>query len=181
MFANDDRLRLDLYMEYKQIIKVNDKMQMGYHYQLAAIAGEDFASNFKPFFTPPKMLEMGVFEGKYCNDCINEFPRHWFENAKISEVPKVDINYFGVKSRQSLNIWKQKGWIFGPDPRGWFQWYCRYYLGRRLPEIDKIQIQRWRAFARHAGQIRANCYPGDIFCRPRQRQALLQWSYDPFI
>lgn len=168
-------------MDYKQIINVNDKMQMDYHYQLVELAGEGFASNFKPFFTPPKMLEMGVFEGKYCNDCIDEFPQHWFENAKISEIPKVDNNYFGVKSRQSLNVWKQKGWIIDPDPRGWFQWYCRYYLGRRLPEIDKIQIQRWRAFARHAGQIRANCYPGDIFCRPRQRQALLQWSYDPLI
>ena len=156
-------------------------MQTGYSYQLDAQAGEGFASDFRPFFSPQQMLEMGVFEGKYCNDCTNEFPSRWFENAKTSDTPDPKINYFGVKSRQPLNHWQQKGWIFGPDPRGWFQWYCRYYLGRRLLETDAIQIKRWRGFSRHAGQIRANCYPGDLFCRPRQRQALLQWAYDPMI
>ncbi len=168
-------------MKFVQKVIVNDKMQTGYSYQLDAQAGEDFASNFRPFFSPQQMLEMGVFEGKYCNDCTNEFPSRWFENAKISDTPDQEINYFGVKSRQPLTHWRQKGWIFGPDPRGWFQWYCRYYLGRRLLETDAIQIKRWRGFSRHAGQIRANCYPGDLFCRPRQRQALLQWAYDPMI
>ena len=168
-------------MKIVQIVKVDDKMQTGYSYQLDAQAGEDFASNFRPFFSPQQMLEMGVFEGKYCNDCTNEFPSRWFENAKTSDTPNPEINYFGVKSRQPLKHWRQKGWIFGPDPRGWFQWYCRYYLGRRLLETDAIQIKRWRGFSRHAGQIRANCYPGDLFCRPRQRQALLQWAYDPMI
>jgi hypothetical protein len=168
-------------MKFVQEVKVNDKMQTGYSYQLDAQAGEDFASDFRPFFSPQQMLEMGVFEGKYCNDCTNEFPSRWFENAKTSDTPNPKINYFGVKSRQPLNHWRQKGWIFGPDPRGWFQWYCRYYLGRRLNETDAIQIKRWRGFSRHAGQIRANCYPGDLFCRPRQRQALLQWAYDPMI
>ncbi len=168
-------------MAHGTSIIVNDKMQVGYHYQLSAPAGKEFAPGFNPFYTPAEMLEMGVFEGKYCTDCTNEFPSSWFENAKLSQIPDVALNYFGVKSRQPLRIWQQKGWIYGPDPRGWFQWYCRYYLGRRLPDVDSIQFRRWRGFARHAGQIRANCYPGDILCRPRQRQALLQWSYDPLI
>lgn len=168
-------------MAIGQIIEVNDKMQMGYRYLLSAPVGDCFHSDFKPFFTPQVMLEMGIFEGKYCNDCFEEFPKEWFENAKITDSPDPSLNFFGIKSRQPLRVWQQKGWIFEPDPRGWFQWYCRYYLGRRLPEVDARQIKRWRAFSRHAGQIRANCIPGDVFCRPRQRQALLQWSYDPFI
>ncbi|WP_166417136.1 hypothetical protein [Cochlodiniinecator piscidefendens] len=168
-------------MASDQIIVVNDKMQTEYQYHLEAPEGADFAEGFTPFYPPAKMLELGVFEGKYCNDCRDEFPDNWFDTAKMSDEADASANYFGVKSRQPLQTWCEKGWIFGPDPRGWFQWYCRYFLGRRIPDIDAIQIKRWRAFARHAGQIRANCDPGDVFCRPRQRQALLQWSYDPFI
>jgi len=162
-------------------IEVNDKMQRGYRYCLDAAEGEDFDPEFQPFHSPAEMLALGVFEGKYLNDCREEFPASWFEEAKLADVADPGVNYFGIKSRQPLSHWRDKGWIHGPDPRGWFQWYCRYYLGRRLPEVDQIQIKRWRGFARHAGQIRANCHPGDIFCRPRQRQALLQWAYDPFI
>ena len=168
-------------MGLNQVIEVNDKMQTGYRYVLSAPIGENFSIEFKPFYTPAKMLEMGIFEGKYCNDCKDEFPQSWFQSAKLSDVSDININYFKIKSRQPLSFWKDKGWIYGPDPRGWFQWYCRYYLGRRLPDIDANQIKRWRAFTRHAGQIRANCRPGDISCRPRQRQALLQWSHDPLI
>ena len=163
------------------IVDVNDKMQSGYRYRLEAPIGENFSAEFMPHYSPGEMLEMGIFEGKYCNDCTDEFPDRWFADAQISDIPNPTLNYFGIKSRQPLSVWQEKGWIYGPDPRGWFQWYCRYYLGRRLPEIDTIQIKRWRAFARHAGQIRANCEPGDIFCRRRQRQALLQWAHDPLI
>jgi hypothetical protein len=162
-------------------IIVNDKMQTGYRYTLSAVLGVQFAVDFNPHYSPRQMLEMGVFEGRYLNDCADEFPTEWFQNAKTSRRPNPSINYFGIKSRQPLDFWQRKGWIYGPDPRGWFQWYCRYYLGRRLPAIDRIQIGRWKGFVRHTGQVRANCYPGDVFCRPRQRQALLQWSHDPLI
>ena len=162
-------------------ITVDDRMQTGYVYELEAEPGRDFDPSFEPHYSPAEMLEMGVFEGKYCNDCQVELPIEWFARAKISDRPDPAVNYFGVKSRQPLSIWREKGWIIGPDPRGWFQWYCRYYLGRRLPDTDARQIRRWRAFARHAAQVRANCAPGDIFCRPRQRQGLLQWAYDPLI
>ena len=162
-------------------IEINDLMQQGYKYKLTAPMGEAFDPAFTPFFTPQKMLELGVFEGKYMNDCHAEFPTGWFDKAKISETPDESLNFFAIKSRQPLPVWQQKEWIIPPDPRGWFQWYCRYYLGRRVPEIDGKQIKRWRGFTRHVGQIKANCMPGDASCRPRQRQALLQWAYDPFI
>lgn len=168
-------------MDRNTEVTVNDLMQQGYRYRLSEPVGKNFAAEFTPHYTPREMLEMGVFEGRYLNDCTNEFPRDWFQAARISNIPNPDLNYFGVKSRQPLRVWQRKGWIYDPDPRGWFQWYCRYYLGRRLPDIDFIQIGRWKGFARHAGQIRANCYPGDLLCRPRQRQALLQWSHDPLI
>jgi len=171
---------MDLY-EVGEVVVVNDHMQRDYRYEIVAPPGCNYAVGFEPFFTPLEMLGLGVFEGKYCNDCRPELPEVWFEGARVSDVADPRLNRFGVKSRQSLSVWREKGWIVGPDPRGWFQWYYRYYLGRRLAKIDGFQIKRWRSFRRHAGQIRANCEPGDLWCRPRQRQALLQWSHDPFI
>lgn len=162
-------------------VLVNDRMQRDYSYTREAPVGQQFDPQFEPHHTPAEMLAMGVFEGKYLNDCTDEFPADWFANAKLSDTPDPKVNYFGVKSRQPLSVWQQKGWIIGPDPRGWFQWYCRYYMGRRLPSVDQKQIKRWRAFSRHAAQVRINCQPADIFCRPRQRQGLLQWAYDPLI
>ena len=162
-------------------IIVNDKMQQGYEYILSTTMGEDFDQNFTPYLTPKEMLEKGVFEGKYCNDCQEELPKNWFEKAKLSDVPDVSLNFFEKKSRQPLSVWRKKGWIIGDDPRGWFQWYFRYYLGRRDPQVDKYQIKRWKAFIRHEAQVRKNCMRGDLTCRPRQRQALLQWAYNPFI
>ena len=75
-------------------------------------------------------------------------------------------------------MWRRKGWLHEDDPRGWFQWYCRYYMGRRMPDEDRRQIGRWKAIRRHVRQVQMNCEPGDVFCRPRQRQALLHWAYD---
>lgn len=167
----------------KQII-VDDHMQTGYIYDLSEEVGQNLDPEFKPAFSPAEMLEHGVFEGHYLNDCHDEFPPSWFTNAKLSpQKPDINCNYFKIKSRQPLSVWRQKFWITpnDPDVRGWFQWYCRYYLGRRDPVLDTRQIKRWKAFARHAGQIKKNCAKGNLNCRPKQRQALLQWSYDPFI
>lgn len=164
----------------KKII-VNDKMQKGYSYIIKAKYGDIDDPEFKPELSPPQMLKMGVFEGKYLNDCRDEFPKSWFRGAKLSPIADPSMNCFKIKSRQSLQEWQRKHWIIGPDVRGWFQWYCRYYMGRRIPEIDKIQIKRWKSFARHKGQILKNCKKTDLDCRPKQRQALLQWAYNPFI
>ena len=136
------------------IIDVHDRMQQDYSYVLSAPTGKQFDPAFAPALTPPEMLALGVFEGKYLNDCTDEFPATWFAKARTSDVPDPSLNRFGVKSRQPLSEWQRKGWILEPDPRGWFQWYCRYFLGRRLPEVDAVQIKRWRAFTRHAAQDR---------------------------
>ena len=116
-------------------IIVDDRMQRDYRYEIVAPMGADFWPGFAPHFSPKVMLAMGVFAGKYCNDCRDEFPADWFREARIADRPDPELNYFAIKSRQPLSHWREKGWIIGPDPRGWFQWYCRYWLGRRLPEI----------------------------------------------
>lgn len=155
-----------------------------YSYVLQENPGQNFDPTFKPELSPKQMLEMGIFEGKYMTDTRKEFPKEWFTNAKMVKTgssPDISLNYFGIKSRQSLQEWRRKKWILEPDERGWFQWYCRYWLGRRIPEIDSVQIKRWIAFKRHKGQIEKNCKKKDISCRPRQRQALLQWAYNPLI
>lgn len=162
-----------------QRVEVNDRMQQGYRYELIAPVGADFSPGFSPDLTPADMLEMGVFGGKYMTDCRDEFPDIWFQKARLSsKIRDPNLNYFGVDASQSLKVWQEKGWIHPDDPRGWFQWYCRYYCGRRLPGEDARQIGRWKAMGRHVSQIRRNCEPGDIWCRRRQRQALLHWAYD---
>jgi hypothetical protein len=159
-------------------VVINDLMQTGYRYVLTVPVGSDFAPEFTPELTPQEMLELGVFGGKYLTDCRAEFPPSWFERAKLSaERSDPTLNCFGVAASQPLSRWVEKGWIHPDDPRGWFQWYCRYYLGRRCSD-DERQIGRWKAMRRHIAQIRGHCPPGEITCRPRQRQALLHWSYD---
>lgn len=161
----------------KKII-VNDLMQSGYSYLLTEPEGRNFDPEFKPDLTPKEMLSLGVFGGKYMTDCRAEFPSDWFDSAKLChEKHDPRLNFFGVNASQPLSVWQKKGWIHPQDPRGWFQWYCRYYLGRRS-EDDARQIKRWRAIARHVAQVRNNCNVGDWSCRPRQRQALLHWAYD---
>ena len=142
---------------------------------------EDFYKLFKPQLTPKKMLEMGVFGGSYFGRKIKEYPKAWFKNAKLSKTFNVEKNRFKVKAGLTRKEWMNKGWIFKEDPLGWFQWYCRFTKGRRIPHIDAIQIKRWKNFTRHVTAIKNNCEPGDIHCRRRQRQAILQWAYNPFI
>jgi hypothetical protein len=153
-------------------------MQRGYRYFRTEPPGRNFASGFTPDLSPKQMLALGVFAGKYMTDCRDEFPAAWFARARLARGrrdPK--LNFFGVDASQPLSEWRRKGWIHPDDPRGWFQWYCRYWMGRRM-EDDERQIKRWKAIRRHVGQLRRACEPGDLHCRPRQRQALLHWAYD---
>ena len=157
-------------------------MQQGYSYKITVPAGKNFDPRFRPDLTPKEMLELGVFGGRYMRDCTKEFPKAWFAKAKLH--PKntpghsQDLNYFKVDASQPLSVWQEKGWMHPDDPRGWFQWYCRYYMGRR-GEDDNRQIKRWVAMRRHIAQIKNNCREGDVTCHTRQRQALLHWAYDP--
>ncbi|THD48854.1 MAG: hypothetical protein E7774_02470 [Bradyrhizobium sp.] len=154
-------------------------MQTDYRYALSEAAGRNFDPQFQPELTPAEMLALGVFGGCCLNDCRDEFPAAWFARARLSpDRPDPALNHFGVAASQPRSVWLKKGWIHPDDPRGWFQWYCRYYQGRRMPEEDARQIKRWKAIRRHVAQIKRHCEPGDPFCRPRQRQALLHWAYD---
>lgn len=156
---------------------MHNKMQQGYSYTLVAPAGRGFDPNFTPTLTPKQMLELGVFGGRYMTDCVKEFPKSWFARAKLSTVHDKRLNFFQVDASQPLSVWRKNGWIHPQDPRGWFQWYCRYYLGRRT-EDDERQIRRWKAIWRHVTQLKTHCPPRALTCRPRQRQALLHWAID---
>ena len=163
----------------KRIVVVHDKMQAGYRYVRTAPVGRHFDPEFRPELTPKQMLRLGVFCGKYMTDTRREFPASWFAGARLASRGRDHaLNYFGVDASQPLSVWRAKGWIHPDDPRGWFQWYCRYYMGRRLPEEDRRQIKRWKAMRRHVRQVERNCDRGDFTCRRRQRQALLHWAYD---
>jgi hypothetical protein len=159
-------------------VVVHDKMQRGYVYYRTEPAGKHFAADFVPQLTPKQMLALGVFGGRYLTDCRAEFPAAWFTHAKLcADRHDPKLNCFGINASQSLAVWRRNGWISGQDPRGWFQWYCRYYMGRRTGD-DARQIRRWRAIRRHVTAIEKNCERGDLECRPRQRQAVLHWAYD---
>lgn len=187
------------------IIPIFNKMRQSGTYILSEKPGTAFDPEFKPHFSPGEMLRLGVFEGKYLNDCLLEYPAEWFLDAlaldKLCPAKHdINVNLFTILSRQSLSMWHKNGWapsrgtsrhkgqypLLGdpaknPDERGWFQWYCRYWMGRRIPELDHIQINRWKTFVRHSGAVKANCKNGDLECRPRQRQALLQWAHNPYV
>jgi hypothetical protein len=159
---------------------VNDKYQVDYTYELTESIGMNFDETFNPELTPAEMLELGVFGGAYFVNTGDEFPKEWFKNAKLSTgIQDPELNFFGVNASQSIEVWREKGWINEEhDPRGWFQWYCRYFMGRRLYPEDQRQIRRWRAMKRHVSQVANNCTRGDWDCRRKQRQALLHWAYD---
>jgi hypothetical protein len=160
-------------------VTVTDLIQKNYSYFLTQPVGKNFDADFTPELTPKQMLEIGVFGGAYLNDCKKEFPKDWFTKANLSDHGyDSSMNFFGVSASQPLKMWQQKGWIFHEDPRGWFQWYCRYYMGRRIPDEDRRQILRWKNMSRHVSQIKLHCVRGDLDCRRKQRQALLHWAYD---
>lgn len=161
-----------------ETVIVNDKMQKNYRYKLTEPAGRNFHPDFKPELIPKEMLQLGIFGGVYMRDCTKEFPKSWFKSARLAKDKRdAKLNFFGVNASQPLSVWKENGWIHPDDPRGWFQWYCRYYMGRRH-EDDERQIKRWKAIKRHIAQLKKHCISGDWECRKKQRQAILHWAYN---
>ncbi|MCA9347539.1 hypothetical protein KC930_03095 [Candidatus Saccharibacteria bacterium] len=166
-------------MDTPKEITVNEQYQTGYKYTLSEPIGKNFDPAFKPQLTPKEMLDLGIFGGNYFTETPNEFPKTWFENVVFSNNgAKKELNLFKVNASQPLSVWQRKGWIYFEDPKGWFLWYCRYYMGRRIPEEDQRQIKRWLAIKRHISQLQNSCLAGDISCQPKRRQALLHWAYD---
>jgi len=159
-------------------VEVDDLMQRGYTYRLSEPIGTNFHADFRPELTPKQLLALGIFGGKYMTDCAAEFPDDWFERARLCPAKHdADLNCFKINASQPLSVWRANGWIYHEDPRGWFQWFCRYYMGRRCAD-DQRQVRRWRAIRRHLVQLQRNCERYDMSCRRRQRQALLHWAYD---
>lgn len=163
-----------------KIVTVNEQYQQGYSYELKEPIGKNFDPQFKPELTPEEMFKAGIFGGNYFQAVPSEFPASWFRGVAFSRSGGADpqLNFYKVNASQPLRAWQQKGWIYPEDPKGWVLWYCRYYMGRRLPEEDARQIKRWRAMRRHIVQIQKHCRPRDTNCRRKQRQALLHWAYD---
>lgn len=166
------------YSMKRKVVIANNYLQKNYKYELTEPKGKNFEPGFKPELTPKEMIDLGIFSGQYSTVSEKEFPKSWFSKNHLHHKKRDrDLNFFKVDASQPLSVWKKKGWIHPNDPSGWFQWYCRYYMGRRSID-DERQIKRWKAIKRHVAQVKKNCRRGDMSCRPRQRQALLHWAYD---
>jgi len=136
---------------------------------------------FTPSYTPMEMLDLGVFEGIY-TAAIQDIPAKYKKHKNVlkrGSDPDITINHYGVKSRQSLKEWQKKGWTTELSPLGWWEWFVKYWEGRRDEKEDALQIGRWKSFvARHNAQVQAKCKAGNKDCHTKQRQGLLQWAWD---
>ena len=160
---------------------------------------------FKPNVVPKDVFKKGAFGGTYFRpiyssitdknytgkSVISEYPKSWFtglniDNVVISETYDKKVNKYGVKCGSSLESWEKSGWIVKEDPYGWFQWYCRFYRGRRMYD-DERQIDRWAKLAGPNGRfrrrlmneiIKKNKKYDDPSVSPVIRQVLLLWGYE---
>eukprot|EP01111_Echinosteliopsis_oligospora_P017981 TRINITY_DN800_c0_g1_i1.p1 TRINITY_DN800_c0_g1~~TRINITY_DN800_c0_g1_i1.p1 ORF type:complete len:160 (-),score=27.06 TRINITY_DN800_c0_g1_i1:40-519(-) len=138
------------------------------------------------FFRP---IHSSITKKDYKDD-YKEFPEEWYEGVDIekyitNEEYDVEVNRYHVKAGQSLRDWEKMGWIDPIDPRGWFQWYCRFYMGRRSPDDDR-QVSRWIGVCGPNGRwkkdlvskiLRSRKTWSDISVSPIVRQTLQHWGY----
>ena len=125
---------------------------------------------FYPNITPIDVIKKGAFVGTYFRNIYsnvnNKFYKNtWKEFKELKNVDKkyfcsdfydVKLNYYGIKVGTSLRFWENKGWVNEIDPYEWFQWYFRYWKGRRSND-DKRQINRWKKIvSRFIGILKKN-------------------------
>ena len=127
--------------------------------------------SFTPNKSPEEMLREGCFGGSYWRplrsrrlgisvaDDYKELPSSWYSGLDVSSfltspTYDIEINKYKVASGQSIEEWEAAGWInHTHDVRGWFQWYCRFYMGRRCDD-DERQISRWKKCVGETGRWR---------------------------
>lgn len=158
---------------------------------------------FHPNMTPKEVLQAGSFGGTYFRPIYSSVTGKQYKDEALLELPsdfteglnrkkmvtssKYDegVNTYKVKCGGSLEMWEESGWIHKQDPYGWFQWYCRFYGGRRSAD-DERQVGRWLRCAGPTGRWKNNlimkCYRGgaqynDPNISPVVRQTLQHWGY----
>jgi len=159
---------------------------------------------FKPNLTPKEVLQKGSFGGtyfrpiyssvtkqKYGKEVWQELPKDWLEGLNIKNQVSSSFydnsrNKYKVKCGASLEEWENSGWMDKQDPYGWFQWFCRFYQGRRT-EDDERQIGRWARCAGETGRwknnliskiVKAGCAWDNYAVSPVVRQTLQHWAYE---
>ena len=151
---------------------------------------------FSPNKTPAEVIKEAAFDGTYFSDIYSGVNGKWYRNSwkefdflknvdaryYSSNCYDVKVNKYGVKCGTSLRFWENKGWINEQDPYEWFQWYCRYYLGRRSGD-DERQIKRWMGIVNRFKGILVKMIKNkgvrfdDDFVSLKIRQVSLHWGY----
>lgn len=148
---------------------------------------------FNPILSPREIIEAGAFGGCYFGLPIEEYTNFEYQemfdalfagldsNLYLGEKYSPKLNRFKIRSGMDYDYWKEMGWMNEDDPYGWFEWYCKYYIGRRHPD-DARQIRRWQDFCGKNGRWRKRIYKriyetDDWNISPRIQQSLLHWGY----
>ena len=149
--------------------------------------------DFYPMLTPREMVEAGAFGGCYFGLVIEEYTDYNYQelfdyhfkgldtSLYLGETYKPKLNKHKIRSGMSYEYWKEMKWMHEDDPYGWFEWYCKYSMGRRHPDDDR-QIRRWQDFCGHNGRWRKRIYgrikeTNNRDVSPRIQQSLLHWGY----